>query len=718
MSNKCNDVYNQTILDTRLLKSKDLVTQLPNWVRLKDSSAIFPAMAAPVVPRRSNDHLRSCLSGTRAAEGTRVPRKKLKFSSSQPKYWIYTVVRSPDVGYKCFEPTYVDGWGPYNSHRKKLPPGGIAGSGIQLNDEESECISTIKLPHSVRAVSCAVAIRKASDLRAQVLCEKKGGESQLVPVVWVDDDVFIFYPSESMDSDSYKRFKTKRAMWKNVDYLDRDAGLRRVIENWNEFIHLGPNVPRVWEKEEAAKELAGCLPALSAPLADMLRREIAYVVIEYCCSPHNSICDERHSKLPFTENGVPLMAVLVRIHTDSGMSSHDRLQFALDVVRRYDGHKMFLWGSMPCCPIGRGTTERTCHNVEKFNDTFGDFIALAKAVKDARGNVAYECPAIDHVWKQNCVRYMINEFGMEPIRFFSHETDHISKPTYKCGRPLRKATSVAYEKTRRIVADFTEMKAAFLNIQCKGLRPRSYDVGKSLFTPGKLSYTDDMVNRVHLAFMDKWENDLPMMSDYYANNGPDTRLQGGQQPVSVLTGTFRCLPKPVCPQQSDRERILTDVHALSATVALSMFEIDGTWIYDTGCGRHLVSQGTVTWCEGHVVKAKRLRFSTANGTVTSSKCLPVGMHIGEQAREVKINPYIMPGKAPSSLSAGMNARSCGTGFMWVPGPSFEPFIFTHQGDITILNVDQNVPYLCRTSDTALDNKTLLRRCGLTGMPKV
>ena len=70
----------------------------------------------------------------------------------------------------------------------------------------------------------------------------------------------------------------------------------------------------------------------------------------------------------------------------------------------------------------------------------------------------------------------------------------------------------------------------------------------------------------------------------------------------------------------------------------------------------------------------------------------------------------MPGASPTSLSAGLNARTGGVGNVWVPGAS-QPFIITLSADITIFDVHANVPHLCETSMPSPDKDRLLQRCG-------
>ena len=72
--------------------------------------------------------------------------------------------------------------------------------------------------------------------------------------------------------------------------------------------------------------------------------------------------------------------------------------------------------------------------------------------------------------------------------------------------------------------------------------------------------------------------------------------------------------------------------------------------------------------------------------------------------------FLLPGTSPSSLSAGLNALVGGTGEIWVPGP-LRPFIFTVAGDITILDVRENVPHVCQTSESSPSKRRLLDQCG-------
>ena len=48
--------------------------------------------------------------------------------------------------------------------------------------------------------------------------------------------------------------------------------------------------------------------------------------------------------------------------------------------------------------------------------------------------------------------------------------------------------------------------------------------------------------------------------------------------------------------------------------------------------------------------------------------------------------------------------------IWVPGP-LRPFIFTLAGDITTLDVRENVPHVCQTSESSPSKRRLLDQCG-------
>ena len=101
---------------------------------------------------------------------------------------------------------------------------------------------------------------------------------------------------------------------------------------------------------------------------------------------------------------------------------------------------------------------------------------------------------------------------------------------------------------------------------------------------------------------------------------------------------------------------------------------------------------------------------TGNGAVKSSKCLPARLPVGGSHDSFEIRPYLMPAESPSALSAGLNARTAGIGEIWVPWKT-RPFIFTMSGEVTILDVRENVPHLRNTSESAPNADRLLKECG-------
>ena len=121
-----------------------------------------PAMMASVASGSTEKTftLQSCLKGTRTMLGQKFMTMHLRFTRQRDRRWVYRVCQSPDLGYSKFIPAYQNGSGPYNVHRKELPPGGAAELGVPQDNEDALYEADILLPPSLLTVSLANARRK------------------------------------------------------------------------------------------------------------------------------------------------------------------------------------------------------------------------------------------------------------------------------------------------------------------------------------------------------------------------------------------------------------------------------------------------------------------------------------------------------------------------------------------------------------------------------
>ena len=117
----------------------------------------------------------------------------------------------------------------------------------------------------------------------------------------------------------------------------------------------------------------------------------------------------------------------------------------------------------------------------------------------------------------------------------------------------------------------------------------------------------------------------------------------------------------------------------------ALFDIDNSWIFDSGCGKDLVEIAKARLYMHMTQMAPPISFSTANGPAGASKTLPLVFVL----RDVyHANPYLME-KTPSVLSMGLGCMHQGFAFIWLPNKI--PCIITPKGIPVPLDIEGDVP---------------------------
>ena len=133
----------------------------------------------------------------------------------------------------------------------------------------------------------------------------------------------------------------------------------------------------------------------------------------------------------------------------------------------------------------------------------------------------------------------------------------------------------------------------------------------------------------------------------------------------------------------------------------------GRLIADTGCGKDMVSETTFTdelLAEHSVQRRHPIRMQTANGIVELTNEITFDIEKLQQSTTAVIGK-----DTPDLLSVGYRCQELGYGFYWPPHSI--PYFVLPDGKTEVdLEVDQFVPYLLDTGDTAVHKPSSSSRC--------
>jgi hypothetical protein len=156
-------------------------------------------------------------------------------------------------------------------------------------------------------------------------------------------------------------------------------------------------------------------------------------------------------------------------------------------------------------------------------------------------------------------------------------------------------------------------------------------------------------------------------------------------------GAISMLPN-MLPEINLEDDIPETSHALAAIAdcdRIPLFQIDDSWIVDTGCGSDLVRAAIGVAFKAYLAKAPAKRFHTANAPISAHKCIPGSLmnDIGEVV--LTVDPYILK-DTPSVLSVGKQIKQQYS-FIWLYDKV--PCLITPSLVIIPLDVHGDIPYL-------------------------
>ena len=109
------------------------------------------------------------------------------------------------------------------------------------------------------------------------------------------------------------------------------------------------------------------------------------------------------------------------------------------------------------------------------------------------------------------------------------------------------------------------------------------------------------------------------------------------------------------------------------------------WIFDTGCGRDLISRANAQQWPEHWKDAQPLSLYTANGGTSTSDVIEVHIDALQEVCQV----YIFD-TTPAVIFCGKRTMGKGHAFMWMPDKS--PCIVLPNGEIIVLRVYGDIPF--------------------------
>ena len=122
---------------------------------------------------------------------------------------------------------------------------------------------------------------------------------------------------------------------------------------------------------------------------------------------------------------------------------------------------------------------------------------------------------------------------------------------------------------------------------------------------------------------------------------------------------------------------------------LSAFDVDETWMVDSGSGRDLIGSSKCNHFPGYICAALEVALSTGGGSVRSTKALECIMNLGGFIARIKA--YVLKGRIPTVISIG--ARVCGYGYVFVWFPGRCPGIVAPNGLVIALIERHNTPHI-------------------------
>ena len=466
--------------------------------------------------------------------------------------------------------------------------------------------------------------------------------------------------------------------------LSRDEGLALISEEgWDSHTHLG-NVPSTQERmkcvnnERFSSPLAPSVEVGNKPdsnvqsdSADQILRDfrlgkipktkIAYVFIEFCCSPDSRLSGDEYGMV----DGKHVLRV--RCTEMEDMTKQKHVQNVLDIIEECKGLPIVLWGSQPCT-AGAGWQrlnktksphyeERMRFLMGQFKELHSNFIKLATAIAiNGLGRICFEWPQYCDLWKQRRVVQMIKRFKLEIATFNG------------CMLGLRSSKDRALKKPWKVASNIPTIVEILGSPKYKCDKSHEHDKIAGSETARSSYYPKSMTDNVHksiwasLAYNNSdpvWITAIPETLPVLSHSVPAIDPPKVDAGVQINTWAKEDLV-PFSP----RNNVLALEPSATSVAVASLFDVENLWIVDTGCGNDLISVAKAMFLEHMFQFAPKINFSTANGVHSTSKCLPLFFSVNDE--EYVARPYIMSA-TPPVLSVGLRTMNQGFAFIWLPG---------------------------------------------------
>ncbi len=177
------------------------------------------------------------------------------------------------------------------------------------------------------------------------------------------------------------------------------------------------------------------------------------------------------------------------------MTSVEGVSIALKEVRAATGH-ITLFASLPCTwgstmqnlwkHRGRSNPKyqrRMADLLLQLRQLMANFVILAKAVMDKRGDIVFEWPAYNRLWKQPETMAMVREFKLDMVKL------------HGCALGLTDTQGVPIKKPWCFATSIPEVVKAFSVRLCDGSHEHAVCTGPVL--KNTENYSDEMARVVH-----------------------------------------------------------------------------------------------------------------------------------------------------------------------------------------------------------------------------
>ena len=627
----------------------------------------------------------------------------------------------------------------------------------------------------------AAALRKARVLVQHVKADYKKSTKRCdyevpgKPIVWEKESVKQYNEHKDIFGDGHEYYDIFRSTYQGGSTFEcaeifydadnfekqkkkyRESLVLGLAPEKQHYIHLGKHVPpefkdpdkqipsrgprpgeEAWEAifpEPPLKPIAAA-PAVAGDTAEdwesLDPRDVAYVLIEYCCSQNSSLCSEKHA----THDGKPVARI--RLTEKHDLTKQGGLDYAIRALHHFAscGPRIFLWASVPCTAgcawqhVNKGQCANhdanQAYHFRVFHKLYRNFIKLADEVKAMKGKIAWEWPDNNSMWKFPKINQLIRRYNLEPVRFHGCAVGCVSKE----GRP--------HKKPWKFVTNIECLRERFKNKKCNH-KPGEHEQVRGSHTKKTGYYPDKMTAEVHKAMQDTiaklmLENSDPPWppkgddkldsANVTPRKPPETSIstpekgerliepraapphfgpavdlkfseltKAGELSLAANKAYGPELPQPKGRRNCDIRGNRAALAALLPSVAVAgLFSLDNEWIFDSGCGHDLVGLANARYLKKHFQKVNKARFDTANGKTESTLTVPINLPLddvlGRGHESLMANPFVLE-DTPGVLSMGLRCMHQGYAFIWLPGKL--PCLITREGYLFPLDLDGDIP---------------------------